>query len=106
MKRICAVVLIVLSVLFVNAQDTILSNGHNVFHYPNGKVSSEGFMVNGQPDGYWKTFYEDGTLKSEGNRKNFLLDSAWRFYDDSGKIVVEINYAKMDCAKLFKRMKP
>jgi uncharacterized protein len=75
-----------------SAQDTVINNGFNVFHYPNGKVSSEGYMHDGKPDGFWKTYYENGVIKSEGGRKNFLLDSSWRFYNDSSKLVLEINY--------------
>ena len=67
-------------------------NGYNIFHYDNGKVSSEGPMVNGKPDGYWKNYYETGILKSEGNRKNFQLDSLWHFYNEEGKLTLEINY--------------
>ena len=39
--------------------------------YPNGQVSSEGVLVNGRPEGYWRTYYETGALRSEGNRKRF-----------------------------------
>ena len=75
------------------AQDnTVVSNGKNVFYHENGKIASEGNMRNGNPDGYWKTYWETGELKSEGNRKNFELDSLWVFYDEAGKISLEINY--------------
>lgn len=73
-------------------QDTIITDGYNKFYYPDGSISSEGYMKKGQPDGYWKTYFENGTLKSEGNRKNFLLDSTWKFYNDSGQVTVEINF--------------
>ncbi|MEI6765579.1 MAG: hypothetical protein WCM76_08050 [Bacteroidota bacterium] len=89
--------LLILAFLFAGinmyAQDTVVSNGHAVFYYPNKNIASEGFMYRGKPDGYWKTYYQSGILKSEGNRKNFLLDSLWRFYSDSGKVVLEINYS-------------
>ena len=62
------------------------------FYYPDSTVSAEGWMRNGQPDGYWKSFYPDGTLRSEGNRKNFLLDSTWKFYDEKGNIQMWITY--------------
>jgi antitoxin component YwqK of YwqJK toxin-antitoxin module len=74
------------------SQDTVNNNGYNVFHYANGRKSSEGNLYNGKPDGYWKTYYENGVLKSEGYRKNFELDSTWKFYSDSAKTVLEINY--------------
>ncbi len=57
-----------------------------------GRLSSEGYLLDGKPDGYWKTYYPDSTLKSEGNRKNFELDSLWSFYDESGNITLQINY--------------
>jgi antitoxin component YwqK of YwqJK toxin-antitoxin module len=64
----------------------------SVFNFPNGNKSSEGYLVDGKPDGYWKTYYENGNLKSEGNRKNFELDSIWKFYEETGKLKLEINY--------------
>lgn len=75
------------------AQDTSMTDGFTVFRYENGKVSSEGTVENGKPNGYWKTYYESGVLKSEGNRKNFIIDSLWKFYNEEGKIILEINYA-------------
>ena len=72
--------------------DTVVQNGHQVFYYPNGKISSEGEMRDGKPDGYWKTYDDMGILKSEGNRKNFQLDSLWKFYDDEGKLKLSITY--------------
>ena len=74
------------------AQDTIQKDGFNKFYYPNGVLSSEGFLKNGKPDGYWKSYNENGTIKSEGNRKNFELDSLWKFYNQDGKLLVEISY--------------
>jgi len=62
------------------------------FYYPDGQLSSEGIIRNGQPDGYWKSFYENGQLKSEGNRKQFELDSIWKFYNPAGKLILEITY--------------
>lgn len=62
------------------------------FKYENGVVSSEGQMLNGKPEGYWKTYYPDGTLKSEGNRVNHELDSIWKFYAEDGIITQSISY--------------
>src|SRR6188768_2454152 len=62
------------------------------FYYPSGKLSSEGTMVKGKPDGYWKSYYENGQLKSEGNRLNFKLEGEWKFYTDSGVITSMYNY--------------
>ena len=67
---------------------------HKVFRYSNDTVSSEGNMVNGKPDGYWRTYYENGRLKSEGNRKNFLLDGMWLFYSEEGDTTLLVHYDK------------
>lgn len=72
-------------------RDTIPED-YRVFYYPDGQVSSEGFMVDGKPDGHWKNYWENGNLKSEGNRKNFLLDGPWKFYDQQGELRLVINY--------------
>lgn len=65
---------------------------YKAFKYDNGNISSEGYMVDGKPEGYWKTYYPDGRLKSEGNRQNFELDSLWIFYNEEGEKVTEITY--------------
>lgn len=67
-------------------------NGYNVFYYPNKQVSSEGNMVDGKPDGLWKSFYVDGTRKSIGVLHEGTLDSVWIFYNEKGKIKEKINY--------------
>ena len=93
-SRLIVLLFLTYSFYQVRGQDTtqINSNGYNRFYFDNGKVSSEGTMLNGKPEGYWKNYYPEGNLKSEGNRKNYLLDSTWRFYDEEGKLTLEINY--------------
>jgi antitoxin component YwqK of YwqJK toxin-antitoxin module len=63
-----------------------------MFYYPDSVISSEGWMKDGQPNGYWKSYYSDGTIRTEGNRKDFLLDSIWKFYTKQGQIQSEITY--------------
>ncbi|NCA84862.1 MAG: toxin-antitoxin system YwqK family antitoxin [Clostridia bacterium] len=75
------------------AQDTLRAENYKVFYYENGNIASEGLMVDGKPDGYWKTYHENGVLKSEGNRVNFELEGSWKFYDESGKMVLLVNYS-------------
>ncbi len=74
------------------AQERQQDNGLTTFYHPNGVISSEGYMLNGQPEGYWKTYSEEGILLSEGNRKDHLLDSVWKFYDETGVLKMEITY--------------
>lgn len=74
------------------AQEVDLKDGYQVFRYPNGSISSEGYIRNGKPDGYWKSYYVTGVLKSEGKRTSFLLDSIWIFYDQVGDTLEKISY--------------
>lgn len=62
------------------------------FNFQNGVVSSEGYMLDGKPEGYWKTYYDDETLKSEGNRLNHELNGIWKFYSPAGVITQSISY--------------
>jgi len=93
MKRTVFFILFVIACKIVNAQENSnLSDGYQVFKYPNGAVSSEGFIKNGKPEGFWKSFYITGIKKSEGRRTNFLLDSIWVFFDQAGDTTEKINY--------------
>lgn len=76
--------------LFLYSQEK--KDGYFQYKYPDGKISSEGYIRNGKPDGYWKNYYSNGKIKNEGNRKNFLLDSIWKFYDINGKLIKTIEY--------------
>ena len=93
-KKILLLLLFVGSLSFLNAQDEINPNGHNVFYYPNGFKLSEGDLRDGKPDGFWTTYFVNGNKKSEGNRKNFLLDSVWIFYTEIGDTSEVINYVQ------------
>jgi uncharacterized protein len=92
MRKFWFLGLVIFISTIANGQDTIHPNGFNIFYYPNGQKSSEGFLINGKPDGYWKSYNENGVLVSEGNRKNFELDSTWIFYDGNGKKISETFY--------------
>ncbi len=80
-------VLILLSSIQLGVgQNSTSEDGYKIFTYPDGKISSEGYIKNGKPDGYWKSYFENGKIKSEGNRKDFELDSCWKFYNEDGTL--------------------
>ncbi len=83
----------IISVLVSQAQE-VLKDGHTIFYYGNGKISSEGLIRDGKPDGLWKTYYVDGKLKSIGIRRNFELDSIWLFYNEKGYLTQEVSYLR------------
>ena len=64
------------------------------YYYETGGKSSEGYLRDGKPDGYWKSFYRNGNVKAEGNRKNHKLDGPWIFYNEDGAKTAEINYSE------------
>ena len=62
------------------------------YFYETGAKSSEGYLRDGKPDGYWKSFYRNGNLKAEGDRNNYELSGPWLFYNEDGVKTVEISY--------------
>lgn len=65
---------------------------YKAFYFDDENMSSEGYMIDGKPDGYWITYYENGLRKTEGNRSNQLLNGPWRFYDEYGNLKEIITY--------------
>lgn len=76
------------------AQDSALQDAEfKQFFYDNGQVSSEGYWIDGQPEGVWKNYAPDGSLVSQGTRKNLLLEGVWTFFEN-GRISSQITYHK------------
>lgn len=96
MKKLFITLISIGIVNFVFGQsDTIKTNKdiiYKQFYYPNGKISSEGYLKDNKPTGYWKSYYMTGVLKSEGKWSNSKLDSVWIFYDQLGDTLEKINY--------------
>lgn len=68
------ILLLLIGNFLLEAQENnIIEDGFTRFYYPNGQVSSEGYIENGKPNGYWRTFYVSGVLKSEGKEKIICL---------------------------------
>ncbi len=67
---------------------------YKTFYFSDGAKSSEGTLVDGKPEGYWKTYFQSGLLKSEGNRENHLLTGEWKFYNKYGDLYRLINYER------------
>lgn len=93
MKKTVIILTFLFIILSVFSQiNENLPDGYHAFKYPNGTVSSEGYIKNGKPEGFWKSYYVTGIKHSEGKRTNFLLDSVWLFYDQSGDTIEKISY--------------
>lgn len=69
------------------------SETYTVLYFRDGiTVSSEGNMLDGKPNGYWKTYHPNGQIKSEGNRVDFKLDGPWIFYNETGDSLLKVTY--------------
>lgn len=81
------------SFTFVLGQ-TVDSSAENykAYYYENGQISSEGYLEDGKPNGYWITYYPNQLRESEGNRVNFQLDGEWKFYRENGDLKTIIPY--------------
>ena len=93
--KLCLIILILTLANSVHGQEQTtvkLNDGYQQFKYPNGTISSEGYIRDGKPDGYWRSYYITGVLKSEGKRSMFQLDSIWIFYDQTGDTIEKISY--------------
>ena len=64
------------------------------FTFESGAVSSEGCLVDGKPEGIWKTYHPSGLLASEGARRSHELEGVWRFYHEGGWLEHEVPYAQ------------
>jgi len=79
--------------IFLSAQFVDSSRqDYKAYYYESGELSSEGYLEDGKPNGYWITYYPNQLRKSEGNRKDFLLDGPWKFYDEKGNLSQLITY--------------
>lgn len=92
MKRTFWILLFGLVIRGLVFSQTSTENGFTQFFYGNGKVSSEGTMRDGKPDGLWTSYYPNGQIKSIGKRTNFALDSIWKFYTEQGFLSEEISF--------------
>jgi antitoxin component YwqK of YwqJK toxin-antitoxin module len=93
MKKTILAIFFLFTGFFVFGQtENNLKDGYQIFKYPNGTTSSEGFFKNGKPDGFWKSYYVTGIKKSEGKYTTFQLDSIWVFFDQAGDTIEKISY--------------
>ena len=81
-------------VISASAQPQIENCVWTTFTFEHGEKASEGCLVDGKPEGEWKTFYENGILKSKGSRKVFELDGLWEFYYENGTIQRRVEFEK------------
>ena len=76
----------------IHAQKNIEGCEWKEYFFEEGNLSSEGCLINGIPEGIWKSYFIDGNLKSKGLRKENKLEGIWKFYRKNSKLENEISY--------------
>lgn len=61
-------------------------------YHADGSLSSEGYTVDGAPEGWWRSYDPQGHMLSEGNRRHHRLEGVWVFYQADGRRKSEITY--------------
>ncbi|HEY8400827.1 MAG TPA: hypothetical protein VIK89_06175 [Cytophagaceae bacterium] len=59
---------------------TSKASGYIKTHYMNGKITGEGRLINGIPEGEWTYFYPDGNIKSKGSYVQGKREGNWIEY--------------------------
>lgn len=79
---------------FAGAQPDLPGCIWTTLAFDDGKVSSEGCLVAGQPEGIWRSYHANGQLKSEGLRENHLLEGVWVFFNEEGIQERRVEYSR------------
>ena len=57
----------------------------HIHYHADGSIWAKGFMVAGNPDGYWEWFRKDGTKLRSGHFQKGKQVGEWTTYDRKGK---------------------
>lgn len=58
-------------------------------YYETGQLESEGMMIEGKEDGFWKYYHENGQLDFEGNFIEGKKTGLWKNYHENGILASE-----------------
>jgi len=63
-----------------------------IYYFENGETKSEGRYAQENKQGYWKDYYKGGIIKAEGRYKKGAKTDWWIFYDKMGQKTNEGHY--------------
>jgi hypothetical protein len=67
--------------------------GRYIDYYVNGKIQSEGMMLNGQTHGEVILYYNNGSRRNLVSFKEGLRDGAWKQYYKNGEVMMENEFS-------------
>ncbi|MCX6272703.1 MAG: hypothetical protein NTU44_16100 [Bacteroidetes bacterium] len=82
----------------------VYADGVALWYYENGNKAQESIYKNGKVNGNSKSWYENGKLKSEGTILDTVQDGRWVYYHENGKLWSEMSYKegkKWECFSNF-----
>jgi antitoxin component YwqK of YwqJK toxin-antitoxin module len=80
----------IIILVFSNSFGQIKNYEKNYFE--NGKIESEGWVLDNQKVDYWFFYYENGNKKEEGHYANNKKTKWWRFYDNNEIILKKCQF--------------
>lgn len=69
-----------------------LCNGEFIDTFPNGKVSSKTFVIDGKAHGAFERYYENGQLMMHGTLEHGKQIGLWEHYYENGNLQAEAMY--------------
>ncbi len=71
-------------------------NGDLRKFFPDGKIMTESYYVNGLPDGTFVHYHMDGNVQIVGNYSKGIQTGEWKYFDEEGKQVDEEEFKKQE----------
>ena len=70
-----------------------LCNGEFIDTFPNGKVQSKSFLIEGKAHGHYERYFENGQLMMRGAWEHGERVGLWEFYYENGQLEFEATYS-------------
>jgi len=107
MKKFMITGLALLSgVAFAQTSPKLAAEGQRVkatYYFENGKVSQEGYFLNGKLDGQWTSYDENGNKKSIAEYKDGEKTGKWFFWNDKNLSEVDYSNSRIASVKTWKQ---
>ncbi|ADV48275.1 hypothetical protein [Cellulophaga sp. E16_2] len=78
---------------FVLMKTSVFAKTYSKNYYKTGKIKSEGWVDNGNKNGYWKFYYKNGNLSEQGHYKQNSKTDYWVYFTEKGTLKQEGSYS-------------
>jgi antitoxin component YwqK of YwqJK toxin-antitoxin module len=70
----------------LSSENPEVNEGWCVWYLKNGRIQQEGFFINGQLNGEFRSYYKNGNLHEKANYVNGLKEGESNYYHSNGKV--------------------